>query len=298
MDEAYPTFSIVIPTYNRPNRLETCLQSLVQLEYPSNRFEVVVVDDGSPIALEPVVVSFRETLDLRFHRQENAGPAAARNAGARQAQGRFLVFTDDDCRPDSNWLTALAAQFKKTPTHLLGGKTVNALPQNPFSTASQLLVHYLYDYYNSDDHQARFFTSNNIALPANRFHETGGFDTTFILAAAEDREFCNRWLHRGGAMTYVPRAVVRHAHSLDLIGFWWQHFDYGRGAFYFHEMRSQRGQDSIAPEPLSFYWNLLLYPFSRFAGFWALMQMLLIGVSQVANAAGLFYEMSLRSLRE
>jgi len=298
MEEAYSTFSIIIPTYNRPNRLETCLESLVQLEYPSNRFEVIVVDDGSPVALVPVVEPFRGPLELRFHRQESAGPAAARNAGARQAQGRFLVFTDDDCRPASNWLTALAAQFKKTPTHLLGGKTVNALPQNPFSTASQLLVHYLYDYYNSDDHQARFFTSNNIALPANRFHETGGFDKTFIRAAAEDREFCNRWLNRGGSMTYVPEAVVRHAHSLNPVGFWRQHFNYGRGAFYFHEMRSQRGQDSVAPEPLSFYWNLLRYPFSQYAGFWALVQLLLIGVSQVANALGFFYEVSVRALRE
>jgi len=298
MEEVYSTFSIVIPTYNRPDRLETCLESLVQLEYSSNHFEVIVVDDGSPVVLEPVVEPFRGPLELRLHRQESAGPAAARNAGARQAQGRFLVFTDDDCRPASNWLTALAAQFEKTPTHLLGGKTVNALPQNPFSTASQLLVCYLYEYQNGDDHQARFFTSNNIALSADRFHEVGGFDTTFTRAAAEDREFCNRWLHRGGSMTHVPEAVVRHAHSLDLTGFWGQHFDYGRGAFHFHEMRSQRGQDSIAPEPLSFYWNLLRYPFSQYAGFWALVQLLLIGVSQVANTVGFFYEMSVRSLKD
>ena len=90
--EAYPTFSIVIPTYNRPDRLETCLESLFQLEYPFNRFEVIVVDNGSPVALKPVVEPFRGPLDLRFHRQENAGPAAARNARARQAQGTFLVF--------------------------------------------------------------------------------------------------------------------------------------------------------------------------------------------------------------
>jgi glycosyltransferase involved in cell wall biosynthesis len=298
MEETHPAFSIIIPTYNRPNRLEACLKSLGQLNYPSARFEVIVVDDGSPIALEPVVDDFRAACNISFHRQESAGPAAARNTGARRAQGAFLAFTDDDCRPAPNWLRALAKQFRKTPTHLLGGRTVNALTQNPFSTASQLLVHYLYDHYNDGDNQARFFTSNNIALPTDRFHEIGGFDTTFMRAAAEDREFCDRWLHYGGSMTYVPEAVVRHAHSLDLAGFWRQHFNYGRGAFHFHEAHSRRDRDSIAPESLSFYWNLLRYPFSRYSGSWALAQMLLMGVSQVANASGFFYEMSVRNSEE
>lgn len=298
MEESHPTFSVIIPTHNRPRRLEACLKSLVQLDYPSDCYEVIVVDDGSPVAIEQVVEAFRGSLDLSFHRQESAGPAAARNTGAERARGTFLAFTDDDCCPESNWLNALAEQFRETPTHLLGGRTMNALTQNPFSTASQLLVHYLYDYYNDGDYQARFFTSNNIALPTDQFHEVGGFDTTFLRAAAEDREFCDRWLHRGGSMTYVPEAVVHHAHSLDLTDFWRQHFNYGRGAFHFHEAHSRRDQDSIVPEPLSFYWNLLRYPVSRYSGSWAMAQMLLMGISQVANAIGFFYEMTIRAPEE
>lgn len=289
-----PFFSVIIPTYDRPAQLHWCLDALTHLDYPADHFEVVVVDDGSPASLEPVTDAFCDQLALTLCRQANAGPAAARNAGARQASGTFLAFTDDDCRPEPRWLNALAAQFEETPTHLVGGHTVNMLSRNPFATASQLLVSYLYDYYN--DGQARFFTSNNIAVPADDFHEVGGFDAIYMRAAAEDREFCDRWLHSGRSMSYTPRAVVCHAHPMDLCSFWRQHFNYGRGAFYFHEVRSERGQASITPEPPSFYWNLLRYPFSHRSGTSAFVQALLMGVSQVANTTGFFYEMGLRSL--
>jgi GT2 family glycosyltransferase len=78
----------------------------------------------------------------------------------------------------------------------------------------------VYAYYNDDPHQAHFFTTNNLALPAERFRAIGGFDTTFPLAASEDREFCDRWLHHGYQMTYSPEVVVYHAHVLTLRTFW------------------------------------------------------------------------------
>ena len=100
-----PSFSIVIASYRRPGPLAACLQSLAQLDYPRDRFEAVVVDDGSQPSLAPVVEAARGPLEVRFLRQKNAGPATARNTGAAQARGRFLAFTDDDCAPSPDWLT-------------------------------------------------------------------------------------------------------------------------------------------------------------------------------------------------
>ena len=87
--------SIVIPTYGRPDQLAACLDSLEALDYPRDRFEVIVVDDGSPQPLPPYGGALRVTLV----RQAHAGPAAARNTGAAASRGRWLAFTDDDCRP-------------------------------------------------------------------------------------------------------------------------------------------------------------------------------------------------------
>ncbi|MGH7791073.1 MAG: glycosyltransferase [Thermodesulfobacteriota bacterium] len=290
MEQTQPFFSIIIPTYGRPNQLEVCLNSLSRLAYPIQRFEVIVVDDGSRTPPEAVVANFRDRVNITLLTQPNSGPASARNTGAAHAKGEFLAFTDDDCTSDSAWLKALADRFKSTPDHLIGGQTINALSENIFSTASQQLVSYLYDYYNLSYKRTRLFISNNLAVPAEQFRTIGGFDTSFPLAAGEDREFSDRWLHHGYRTIYAPEALVYHAHPLSLLSFCRQHFNYGRGALRFHELRAQRSQARVRPEPPTFYLNLLRYPFSQTQGWRALLASTLLTVSQAANAAGFLWE--------
>jgi len=283
-------FSLIIPTHNRPERFAACLRSLAELEYPRDHFEVIAVDDGGTVPLDTVIAPFRQQLDIRLVRQEHAGPAVARNAGATHVRGRFLAFTDDDCAPDPHWLHALASRFTRTPDHAITGQTLNALPDNLYATASQLLISYLYAYFNADPDQARFWTSNNLALPADKFHAIGGFDPTFPVAGGEDREFCDRWLYHGYRVIYAPEAVIHHAHALTPRTFWQQHFRYGRGAFRFHQMRAQRSQVRLRREPLPFYLQLVRYPFSCEPGWRALQCAALLVMAQVANAGGFFWE--------
>lgn len=284
-----PFFSIVIATYNREAQLVRCLQSLARLHYPRDRFEAIVVDDGGEVS-EAVVAPFSGDLNVTLLHQRHAGVAAARNTGAAQAGGEFLAFTDDDCTADPHWLGALATRFGTVPDHLIGGRTLNALPDNVFSTASQLLVTYLYSYYNTDPDQAYFFASNNMSLSADRFHSMGGFDAIYVRAAAEDRDLCDRWLHHGYRMTYAPEAIVHHAHTMTLRTFWHQHSNYGRGAFQFRQARALRDREPIKLEPPSFYANLLRYPFVNSQNRRAVLLALLLTVSQAANAAGFFWE--------
>ena len=290
LNKLIPFISIVIPTYNRPDKLAECLESLTKLEYPRDSYEVIVVDDGSKMSLESVVENFNNQIEITLLKQPNAGPATARNTGAKQAKGEFLAFTDDDCKPAPDWLNKIAACFAKKPDCLIGGKTINILSENPFSTASQELINYLYSYYNRDPEQATFFASNNIAISKQRFHEIGGFDTTNPRAAAEDREFCDRWLQYGNQMIYVPEVNVYHAHKLTLSSYWKQHFFYGRGAFCFHQVRAKRAHREIKVEPISFYFNLLKYPLSQPKVKPKLLLSALLFISQVAGVAGFFWE--------
>ncbi len=290
MKQERPFISIVIPTYNRPEQLAICLLACSRLDYPRDRFEVIVVDDGGTMPVDEVVNQFHAFLTLKLLRQGNAGPATARNMGATEATGEFLVFTDDDCAPAPNWLQALAAQFVASPDCAVGGQTVNTLMHNLYSTASQLLISYLFSYYNAVPHAARFFPSSNLALPAKRFRAIGGFDVTYPRAAGEDRELCDRWLYHGYRMIYATQAVVYHAHDLTFWTFLRQHFYYGRGALRFHQVRARHGQRRVKVEPPAFYFNLLRYPFVSEQGVKALILMLLLVVTQVANAAGFFWE--------
>jgi glycosyltransferase involved in cell wall biosynthesis len=283
-------FSVVIPTFGRPQELAICLESLGRLDYPRASFEVVVVDDGSATPLNGVVATFRDKLDITLLRQDNAGPAAARNTGAGHAKGEFLVFIDDDCSMAPDYLRRLAVRSESTPDCAIGGRTINTLSSNVFATATQVLTDYLYSYYNADPSHARFLTSNNMMVPAQMFRALDGFATGFTLAAGEDRELCDRWLHHGHGIIYAPEAVVYHSHKMTLGQYWRQHFNYGRGASSFHHTRGRRVQRGSTFEPISFYLNLLRYPFSRRCESPAILIAALVVISQAAIILGFFLE--------
>lgn len=285
--------SVIIPTYNRPSPLQACLTALAASSYPREQFEVVVVDDGGSMPLQEIIERASADLQVRISRQERAGPAAARNAGAALARGELLVFTDDDCLPEPGWLAALARRADELPGYLIGGATINALVDNAFSAASQHLISYLYDYSMKQAASrgwSPFFASNNLAVPVDGFHEVGGFDAGFPLAAGEDRDFCDRWSAQGLPMAFAPDARIRHAHRLGLASFCRQHWNYGRGAFHFNRARTRRHADPIRPQPASFYVNLVRYPFAHERRPRAALEAVLLAASQFANALGYYYE--------
>lgn len=196
---------------------------------------MVVVDDGSDRALGGAVEPYRDVLDVQLVRQHNQGPAAARNFGVNRAKYPFIAFTDDDCRPAPDWLRQFGEQLQRDPQCLVGGHTVNVLRNDTYAEASQLILDVVYDYYNADPQSARFFSNNNFALSRALYEELGGLDVKF--RASEDRDFCERWLHSGRRMVYLPNAVIHHSHHLSLKQFCLQHFKYGKGAFEFRSTR-------------------------------------------------------------
>jgi len=292
MNQGRVRFSIIVPTFAPPAQLAACLDALTHLSAPAGGFEVIVVDDGSPNPLDEVVGNFHNRLNVKLLRQSNRGPGAARNAGVRIASGSVLVFTDADCRPATDWLTILASNFDRYPDHMLGGHTINRLAGNPYTATSQLIVDVVYAFYNTPPEQARFFASNNLAIPAALFRQVGGFDETFFRTASEDRELCDRWRHTGHQMTYVPDAVVFHEHMLTLRTFFRQHFSYGRGAWNYHVIRARRGSGRLLCDT-RFHLHLpglLREPLAKlpFALRWRVGG--LLAVWQAANAAGFCYQ--------
>ena len=294
--------SVIVATRNRSRQLADCLRALSAQTYPRDRFDVIVVNDGGDAPLAPTVATFRAHLRLQLVEQTKGGPARARNTGAKYAAGALLAFVDDDCEPSPGWLAALQAHFQQYPDRAIGGRTVNALPGNAYSSASQLVVDYVYEHHaaararNGGGAPAAppFFASNNLAVPAALFAEVGGFDESFPLAAGEDREFCDRWQAHGYRLLLAPDALVQHAHALSFQTFWRQQMNYGRGAFRLRRARSSRGAEAIGFEPLSFYRRLVTYPVRAPRQRSALLLMALMLVSQMATALGFVIEMRRR----
>jgi len=283
-------FSIIVPTYNRPGQLSACVAALARLDYPRDQFEVIIVDDGSAQLPDAGIASIRDRLNLKVLRQANAGPGAARNRGANRARGRILAFTDDDCTPHADWLRKLEVRYASAPDPvIIGGTVLNALPDNRYARASQLIVDVGYAYHNSDPDRARFFTANNLALPADHFHELGGFDVTFGTTASEDRELCGRWQHRGYRMIYAPEVVVDHAHTLTWRTFCRQHFNYGRGAVRLQQARVRQGWQLFSPDP-HYYRILLQAPFTRLPFSQAVSMDAVLFTSQAITLVGMVSE--------
>jgi len=283
-----PRFTVIVPTYNRPAQLAACVGALRALDRPGGTLEIVIVNDGGrPPAVEVVRTSSAEpNLEIRVVEQRNGGPGAARNAGAAAARGEWLAFTDDDCLPDSRWLTAFDAALRAAPSSLVGGRTVNALSDDVFADASQSLVDFAASYFDGGA-TGRFFTSNNLAVAREAFLAAGGFDPRFAICAGEDREFSDRWSAQGRPSVSAPDALVRHAHHLSLRRFVRMHFTYGRGAVTFRRVRAEAGRP-VRIDP-AFYVRSLAYAL-RAGGRRAPMRAIGHALAHVAYAAGLFWE--------
>ena len=247
-----PVFTVIVPTYNRPRALRRCLEALAAQHYPSESFEVIVVDDGSDDVLAPVVAEFRDGLRLTLLTQERAGPAVARNSGAASARGTWIAFIDDDCLATPDWLAGFASAFRANSRGaLLGGAIANPLTDNVYTELAEIILKVLLERYHPERGGVYFFRTANLAVRRDEFLTSGGFDPSF--ATSEDREFCDRWIHQGGTMVQARSAVVLHDNPLGLWTFLRRHYRYGRGAYRFHRLRRDRGSGRFRGEFVWFY---------------------------------------------
>ena len=281
-------FSIVIPTYQRHGPLMRLLRSLTLLDYNPERFEVIVVDDGSDLPLDNVIRRFASELNIIFLKQENSGPAAARNKGSQRAQGKYLAFIDDDCAADPYLLKAMRVSLEEHPGSACGGKVANAFPDNPYSAATQVLMDYLYDHYSPLIHHAGFFPAANLSVPREIFLEMGGFDPT--LRFGEDRDFCYRWSSLGYPFASVPDAIVFHYHALKFYSLLSLHFSYGGGTFQFWKRHGRGVLRMTTLNPPRWHLNLVFSGLRNHGRSNGLLSSVLLGFIQGSCAAGVFWE--------
>jgi glycosyltransferase involved in cell wall biosynthesis len=295
-----PEISVVIPAFERISALEGCLHALAAQTLPPSKFEVIVCDDGSRLplrdALASTLAAVADRLHVRVIRQGNRGPAAARNRGARAAIGRYLAFTDDDCRPEPEWLERLLRHFAKRPEALVGGGLRTTAGSDRYARATQAIMDFVYA--EQERRQGlRVFSTSNLALPAAGFKGLGGFSSTFKRAAGEDYDLCARWYEGGGEVAYAPDAVVAHDHALTLGAYWVQHFTYGRGLLHFRRRLRRTGVSMRSGSlPGSFHLRLIASPVVR-AGPRGAVSAVLVGLAQAATAAGVLAELAVPIFR-
>lgn len=220
-------YTIVIPTFNRPDALNGCLRSLTRLNYTD--WDVVVVNDGGQDPQPHLDSAVLQALEprLRLVTIPNGGPCVARNTGARSATGVRLAFTDDDCEIDANWLHAFNRGFDALNCEGLGGGVQNAFPQSLAAQAVQVYHDYIVDDFKLPDGRAILVTTNNAAYDRRTFEQLGGFNER--INRAEDWEFGSRLTRAGYRQFIWPEAKVWHQHPKTIRELYRKQFVYGRG---------------------------------------------------------------------
>jgi GT2 family glycosyltransferase len=167
----------------------------------------LIVDDGSTDGTAEHVARFS---GVRLISQSNAGPAAARNRGAREAGGSIILFTDDDCVPTAGWLDAMLAPFQDPA--VVASKGVYRTRQTALM-ARFVQIEYEDRYLMMAKlPDIDFIDTYSAAYRRSHFLEMGGYDTSFPVACAEDAELSYRMSARGWKMKFAPEAVVYHTH--------------------------------------------------------------------------------------
>ena len=213
---AAPDVSVVVATWNRADRLERLLAGLRAQTLPRERFEVVVVDDGSTDRTPAVLATAAEAggLALRAIRHRgNAGRAAAREDGWRGAEAELVAFIDDDCVPTPDWLAAGLEASAGAGGAIVQGRTEPDPAERdrlgPFSRTVEVTS---YD---------PAFQTCNIFYPRAVLERVGGFDVAAFGRAhgGEDSDLAWRAIAAGAAAVYSDRPLVHHAiHRLGPLG--------------------------------------------------------------------------------
>lgn len=245
--------SVIIPVYNGRNCIANCLTALAAGTLSPAQFEVIVVDDGSTDGTDDAVRGWLAAEQLghwRLLRQENAGPAAARNAGAIAAISPLLLFTDADCVPASDWVQAMIEPFQgaNPPAAVMGRyssrqtEAAARFAQAEFEERYRLMA---------GRERIDLIATYAAAYQRTLFLEMGGFDTGFPQANNEDVDFSYRLSHRGAQMLFAPAAVVAHTHSTT-----WGHYARVKAARAYWRMQVYRRypgkavSDSYTPQSL------------------------------------------------
>jgi len=197
-----PPVSVIIPVYNGRSTLPDCLDALEKQDYPGF-YEIIVVDDGSTDGSGDYAAS----KGCQVYRQRNQGPGVARNTGVNYAKGEFLVFTDDDCIPDANFIMELVKP-------LLGGDIIGSLGQI-YSRQKSLVARFIhYEFFERYKLLNKVQYIDWVATYAacyrkEVFQSAGGFNDTY---SSEDCELSFRLAQQGYKMVFAPQARCQHKH--------------------------------------------------------------------------------------
>ena len=213
------SFSFIIPVYNRPGEIRELLESMQKLDY-NHPFEVVIIEDGSTVSSEEVVLDFTERLNISYFYKPNSGPGDSRNFGMKKATGNYFLILDSDVILPPQYLAEVDKELREDFVHCFGGPDA---AHEGFSDLQKAINYAMTSFLTTGGirggkkmlgkFQPRSF---NMGLSKKAFLATNGFGR---IHPGEDPDLALR-LQKGHFSTRLfPEAFVYHKRRID-----WQKF--------------------------------------------------------------------------
>lgn len=213
--------SIVIPAYNASKTIEECLDAITKQKF-KGKYEVVVVNDGSTDATPALVGKYVKGVKgrgsaqgVRLISQENAGPAKARNVGARNAKGRIVIFTDSDCVAKPDFVAEMVKPFEDPKVSGVQGAYL-CRQREVMGRFGQLEIEQRYEKMRKEEY-IDFIGSYAAAYKRRVFLEHKGFDESFPTASGEDTDLSFRISSAGHKFVFNEKANVYHYHPTSFL---------------------------------------------------------------------------------
>lgn len=203
--------SVIVPTYNRKHQLEQSLEALTSMDYPEEKYEIIVVNDISGDGTKRLLQEKQEEIpNLKpVNREGESGIGSARNAGLEKAQGEYIFFTDDDCLVPEDWFQLHFEQHEKHDVDVVNGVQY---PVNMNWIEAYKLASHWQEYQGKktikDLNSGSTLKTNNLSLKKEILDDVGYFNEE--LARGEDTELGKRILKNGYTILKDPELQVEH----------------------------------------------------------------------------------------
>jgi cellulose synthase/poly-beta-1,6-N-acetylglucosamine synthase-like glycosyltransferase len=202
---AKATASVIVPAFNAEKTIGACIESL--LAQGQKALEIIVVDDGSADRTLEIIMGFG---GVKLVKQNHAGPAVARNRGAKAAKGEIIIFTDSDCIAEPDWLEEMLKPFSDPVVAGVQGR-YKCRQREIVARLIQLEIGQRYEKMEGKN-SIDFISTYSAAYRKSVFEEFKGFDTSFPMASGEDTDLSFRVHEAGCKMVFSPKAIVWHTH--------------------------------------------------------------------------------------
>ncbi|HTY44719.1 MAG TPA: glycosyltransferase [Patescibacteria group bacterium] len=252
-EKMMPRVSIVIPAFNAARTIASAIEGCLAQDYPSDKLEVIIVDDGSRDGTQEIARAY----PVIYLRQENAGPARARNLGWQKAQGQIVCFTDADCIPEKGWVTALVRHYTSDGIGAVGGSYGIANVRNILADCIHQEILYRHA---RMPVRVRALGSYNLSVRKDILRQVGGFDESYRMASGEDNDLSYKIHQAGYSLVFDKDVRVRHYHPEDLLKYLRSQFWHGfwRVKLYKDHPGMAKGDDYSSPWDYAQPWIALL----------------------------------------